>query len=386
MTSNSLHRGQGRMKTVILAGGGTGGHLYPALALGAALQDLDPDIHVHYVGARRGVEARVLPGQGVEHTLLPIRGFQRDGVWKNWRLVPALSGTLLGLAKLYRRLRPDLVVGTGGYASGPAGMYAVMTGIPVAVQEQNSHPGFVTRVMSRWARQVHLGFPEAEQQLKPGPHTEVLALGNPIRPPDASIDRTSARERFGIAPNALVLLVVGGSQGARAVNEALIGALEQVVRGDLAPRPAKLEILWATGPTQLDSLRVRLKDLQLPWLHVHGYIDAMPEALAATDVAVSRAGAMGTAELLAWGRPTLLVPLPTAAADHQTHNARALEQAGAAIMLTEKDLTPERLWRDVLSLTADDARREAMARAARERARPEAARRIAEKLHSLIGA
>jgi UDP-N-acetylglucosamine--N-acetylmuramyl-(pentapeptide) pyrophosphoryl-undecaprenol N-acetylglucosamine transferase len=372
------------MKTVILAGGGTGGHLYPALALGEALQQLDPDIHVHYVGARRGVEARVLPGQGVEHTLLPIRGFQRDGLLQNWRLIPGFAGTFFGLVRLFLKLRPVLVVGTGGYASGPAGIYGVLTGVPVAVQEQNSHPGFVTRTMSRWARQVHLGFPEAALQLNPGRHTEVLALGNPIRPPDTALDRAGARERFGIDRDAIVLLVVGGSQGARAVNEALLGAIEQVARGELAPRPANLEILWATGPTQLDSMRVRLKDLELPWLHVHGYIDAMPEALAATDVAVSRAGAMATAELLAWGRPMLLVPLPTAAADHQTHNARALEQAGAALMLPERELTPTRLWSDVLALTADTTRRDAMAAAAWQRAQPNAALEIATHLHRLI--
>jgi UDP-N-acetylglucosamine--N-acetylmuramyl-(pentapeptide) pyrophosphoryl-undecaprenol N-acetylglucosamine transferase len=160
--------------------------------------------------------------------------------------------------------------------------------------------------------------------------------------------------------------------------------VQPVMSGQLDAPPEKLEILCATGPTQLDSMRVRLKDLELPWLHVHGYIDAMPEALAATDVAVSRAGAMATAELLAWGRPTLLVPLPTAAADHQTHNARALEQAGAAIMLREQDLTPARLWADVLALTADPVRREAMAAAAKARAQPHAARRIAEQLHALI--
>jgi UDP-N-acetylglucosamine--N-acetylmuramyl-(pentapeptide) pyrophosphoryl-undecaprenol N-acetylglucosamine transferase len=371
------------MKTVILAGGGTGGHLYPALALGEALQQVDPDIHVHYVGARRGVEARVLPGQGVEHTLLPIRGFQRDGLLQNWRLIPDMVGTFAGLARLFRKLRPVLVVGTGGYASGPAGMYGVLTGVPVAVQEQNSHPGFVTRTMSRWARQVHLGFPEAAAQLTPGRNTEVLSLGNPIRPPE-SVDRAEARERFGIAPDAVVLLVVGGSQGARAVNEALLGAIQQVAQGTLPARPQGLEILWATGPTQLESMRQRLEDLELPWLHVHGYIDAMPAALASTDVAVSRAGAMATAELLAWGRPALLVPLPTAAADHQTHNARALEAAGAAIMLRESDLTPERLWSDVLALTADRQRRDAMAGAARQRAQPNAARDIARRLHTLI--
>jgi UDP-N-acetylglucosamine--N-acetylmuramyl-(pentapeptide) pyrophosphoryl-undecaprenol N-acetylglucosamine transferase len=256
--------------------------------------------------------------------------------------------------------------------------------VPLAVQEQNSHPGFVTRVLSRWARQVHLGFPEAASQLKPGARTEILSLGNPIRPPDTSVDRATSRARFGLHVDAVVLLVVGGSQGARAVNETLIDVLEMVARDEVSRRPEGLEILWGTGAKEIDAVRERIDPLGLEWVHPIGYIDAMPEALAATDVAVSRAGAMATAELLAWGRPMLLVPLPTAAADHQTHNARALEQAGAGVMIVEKDLTPDRLWREILSLAGDTERRAAMAAAARERARPDAARQIAARLHSLI--
>lgn len=372
------------MKTVIFAGGGTGGHLYPALALGAALQELDPDIRIHYVGAQRGVEARVLPEKHVAHTLLPIRGFQRDGIWRNWRLLPAMAGTFAKLARLFLQLRPSLVVGTGGYASGPAGMWAVLTAVPVAVQEQNSHPGFTTRQLSRWARQVHLGFPEAALMLKPGRDTEILSLGNPIRPPDTSIDPRQARERFGLSEDAVVLLVVGGSQGSRAVNEALLAALEQVAAGAFDARPDRLEILWATGPNHIDAVRERLGPLDLQWVKTFGYIDAMPEALAATDVAVSRAGAMATAELLAWGRPMLLVPLPTAAADHQTHNAEALQKAGAARMLREAEMTPQWLWQEILTLTGDEERRSEMRAAAQMRSQPDAARQIATHLHRLI--
>lgn len=374
------------MTYVVLAGGGTGGHLYPALALGAALQEGDPELRVHYVGARRGVEAHVLPGHGVPHTLLPLQPIQRDRVWRNWRLLPGMAGTMIGLRRLFRTLRPALVVGTGGYASGPACMWAVLTAVPVAVQEQNSYPGFTTRLLSRWARQVHLGFPEAAEVLQRGARTEVFALGNPIRPPDLSLERASCRERFGLRTDAVVLLVVGGSQGARAVNEALLGALERVARGELPAQPGRLEILWATGPAHIDAVQERLSALEFGWVRVHGYIDAMPAALAAADIAVSRAGAMATAELLAWGRPMLLVPLPTAAADHQTHNARALQQAGAAVMLVEQQLTPESLWTEVLSLAGDDERRTRMTAAAQSRARPNAARDIADHLRSLIAA
>jgi UDP-N-acetylglucosamine--N-acetylmuramyl-(pentapeptide) pyrophosphoryl-undecaprenol N-acetylglucosamine transferase len=375
------------MTRVILAGGGTGGHLYPALALGEAIRAQRPDVEVHFVGAKRGVEARVLPQLNVPHTLLPLQPIQRDRIWRNWRLAPALAGTMAGLGRLFVQLRPALVVGTGGYASGPACMLAVLAGIPVALQEQNSHPGLTTRVLSRWARQVHLGFPEAGQHLKPGPNTQVLALGNPIRTPDFGADRAAARRQFGLRADGVVLLVVGGSQGSLALNRALAGALAEVSRGELPARPANLEILWATGPAHFEGIRSELAGLAgLEWVHALGYIEAMPQALAATDVALSRAGAMATAELLAWGVPMLLVPLPTAAADHQTFNARALEQAGAAVLVAERELTPKRLWSELLSLAGDAERRARMAAAARERARPNAARDIAEHLLRLVGA
>ena len=370
--------------TVIFAGGGTGGHLYPALNIAAALRELRPEVRTLFVGARRGVESRVLPAKGVEHVLLPLQPIQRSRVWRNWRLVPAMGGAVWGLSRLMVRTKPALVVGTGGYASGPACGWALLVGVPIALQEQNSFPGLTTRWLSRFARQVHLGFPEAASHLNPGSRTEVLEHGNPIEPPATDVDRAEARRFFGLRPDSTVLLVVGGSQGARAVNEALAGALERVAAGE-AERPSSLEILWATGPAHIDAIRGRLAPLGVDgWVHAVGYIDAMPKALASADLAVSRAGAMGTAELLAWGIPSILVPLPTAAADHQTHNARALAAFGAAIALEEREMTPARLWSDVVALAGDASRRGAMAGRARERARPEAARRIAADLVRIL--
>src|SRR5881394_681083 len=143
------------MKRVLFAGGGTGGHLYPAMALARALQDEDASIEVHFVGAQRGVEARVLPEQGLPHTLLPFEPIRRSRVWENWKLITSGGKSALGLQHLFNVFKPRLVVGTGGYASGPAGFWAILRGVPVALQEQNSYPGFTTRVLSRWARQVH---------------------------------------------------------------------------------------------------------------------------------------------------------------------------------------------------------------------------------------
>jgi UDP-N-acetylglucosamine--N-acetylmuramyl-(pentapeptide) pyrophosphoryl-undecaprenol N-acetylglucosamine transferase len=188
-----------------------------------------------------------------------------------------------------------------------------------------------TRLLSRWARQVHLGFPEAARHLRPGRRTRVLSLGNPIRPPDPLLERAACRAAFGRSADAVVVLVVGGSQGARALNECLLNALRLVKDGRLAGRPDRLEVLWATGPAHIDSVQSRLASLDLGvWVRAVGYIADMPRALAATDLAVSRAGAMATAELLAWGIPMLLVPLPTAAADHQLHNAAPRDGDGRA--------------------------------------------------------
>ncbi|HEX7119108.1 MAG TPA: undecaprenyldiphospho-muramoylpentapeptide beta-N-acetylglucosaminyltransferase [Longimicrobiales bacterium] len=373
------------MTRVLFAGGGTGGHLYPALALAAAMRAARPDVEAHFVGARRGIEARVLPAAGEAHTLLPLEPIRRDRIWRNWRLLPSMGRSAAGLGRLFRTLRPCLVVGTGGYASGPACAWALLRGVPLAVQEQNSYPGLVTRWLSRWARQVHLGFPEARRYLRPGPRTEVYALGNPIRPPDPTLDRAACRRHFGLAPDGVVGLVVGGSQGARAVNEALAGALEAVAGGALDGRPAGLQLLWATGAAHVDAVRERLAPLGVDgWVKVVGYIEEMPKALAAADFALSRAGAMATAELMAWGVPALLVPLPTAAADHQTHNARALAEAGAAVCVAEAELSPERLWRELRRIAEEGEVREAMAARARERARPDAAREIAERMLSLV--
>lgn len=369
---------------VIFAGGGTGGHLYPALNIAAAMREARPGLDTFFVGARRGVEARVLPEKGVEHRLLPLQPIHRRQLWRNWRLLPALLGSVWGLARLTAGARPALVVGTGGYASGPACGWAVLTGIPVALQEQNAFPGLATRWLSRFARQIHLGFPEALTHLRPGRRTEVHHHGNPIAPPAPDPDRAAARTFFGLDPAGTVALVVGGSQGARAINQALLGALERVVDG-ATDRPAGLEILWATGPAHLDGVRGRLESLGVTdWVHALGYIDAMPKAMAAADLAVSRAGAMGTAELLAWGVPAVLIPLPTSAADHQAHNARALAEAGAAIALPESEAAPVRLWTELTGLAGDAAARDRMRERALERARPDAAHRIAEDLLRIV--
>lgn len=369
---------------VLFAGGGTGGHLYPALNLAAAVRRADPQAEVFFVGALRGVEARVLPEKGVPHELLPLEPLRRAQPFQNWRLVPSAFSSLAGLRRIFRSFRPDLVVGTGGYASGPAVAWGLFTRVPVAVQEQNSFPGIVTRRVAGRVRQIHLAFPEARGYLKPGRRTEVFEYGNPIDPPDFSADRAAARARFGLG-GGTVGLVVGGSQGARAVNEALLAELRGVAEGRREAPPASFELLWATGPAHFDSISARLGEIGRPeWVKAHPYIQDMPGALAAADFAVSRAGAMSLAELCAWGVPPILVPLPTAAANHQHHNAVALADAGAALLVPEGELGTGRLWTCVLELAGSPETRVAIGAKARARGRPDAADRIAAEMLRLV--
>ena len=373
-----------RAPRVLFAGGGTGGHLYPALALAEAFRRKHPGTQVFFVGAQRGVEARVLPERGVPHELLPLEPIRRSRPWENWKLVVGSVRSAAGLQRIFRDFEPQLVVGTGGYASGPAVAWGIASGVPTAVQEQNSFPGLVTRWVSGRTRQIHLAFPEARAYLHPGPRTEIFDHGNPIRPPDASIAREDARAEFDLGAGT-VMLVVGGSQGARAINEALLAALNEIAAGRLPEPPPGLEILWATGPAHIDRVRSEVARLEFEaWVHPIGYISNMPHALAAADFAVSRAGAMALAELCAWGLPSILVPLPTAAANHQHHNARALADAGAAVALPETDLTADRLWEEVRRLTADSGLRVQIASHARDRGRPHAADRIVDDLCKLL--
>lgn len=376
--------GRERAPRILFAGGGTGGHLYPALALADAFQHQEPDTRVHFVGAERGIEARVLPQRGLPHTLLPVEPIRRSRPWQNWRLVPSLTRSILRLRRVFRSFPPDLVVGTGGYASGPVAGWAILNRIPVALQEQNSYPGFTTRRLARWARQIHLAFPEAAGHLKPGRHTEIIDSGNPIRPPDRSLSRQEARARFGLG-DGTVVLVMGGSQGARAINEALLAELGMVRDGLLEVPHPDLQILWATGPDHHPSIAGQLAELEFGDRVISlPFIEDMTAALASADLALSRAGAMALAELCAWGIPSLLIPLPTAAANHQYHNAKALSDAGAAVLLEEGALTPGRLWGELSALVRNAGERNVVAERARARGRPDAAAEIVQKLRGLL--
>ena len=360
---------------VLFAGGGTGGHLYPGIAIARALVRRVPGVQPWFVGARRGVERDVLPATGFPHTLLDLHPLYRPQLWKNWRTLRGGALAWAEVGRLARRLGPRLVVGTGGYASGVALGWAWTHRIPVVQHIGDSHPGATARLFTRISREAYLGFPEAEQWL---PHAGCVFrfTGNPIEPPpDIRPDAGAARARWGFPPNARVLLVFGGSQGARAMNQLVAGWTDRGL-------PESLCMIWATGAGQYDAF----KHYDRADVRVVSYLSPIADAYAASDVAFVRGGMMGTSELCAWGVPMIVCPLPTAAQDHQTANALALERAGAAIHAPQAVLTSERLDQLVRSLLADPARLGALARAAADRARPRAAADIAEHLATLLQA
>ena len=380
---------------IVFSGGGTAGHFHPACNVADALMQLLPGARPYFVGTEGRIEARELPRMGRPYTLLRTVGLRhplRSGnplaaLAANLRALWMLVAAVARLVPDFRRREARAVVLTGGYVCAPAGIAARLLGLPVVLQEQNTHAGKVTRLVARWARQIHTAHPETAATLPPAARARVRESGNPIRPlPARDADaRASARPALGLPPGEKVVLVVGGSQGAGAINDAAL----EIVREGLNTA----FVFWVTGPANFGEMERRLA-AGAPSRSSHRIVPylepaSMYQALAAADLAVSRAGAMATSEFLAWGLPAILIPLPTAAADHQTANARSLARCGAAVLLPEtgddgQRVSGEQLWKQAAELLASPDRLAAMSSAASARARPDAARDIAAAVAEVL--
>jgi len=356
---------------ILFAGGGTGGHVYPALAVADELRRLRPDVRVDFVGTRHRIESQLVPDRGYGFHAITVSGFRRSlslaALVAPVKMMVALVQSVL----LLRRLRPAVVVGTGGYVSGPPVAAAWMLGVPRLVQEQNSIPGVTTRLLARIATEVHVSFPVTERYL--GRTRHLRLTGTPTREGIGRVSRTEAAKNLGLEAQRATVLVMGGSQGARSLNDAILATLPALL-------DRSVQLIWATGPS--DGRRVEAAVQQLvpsgdASVRVVPYIEQMEDAYAVADLAVARAGATTVAELLCAGLPAVLVPYPHAADDHQTENARAVVEAGAGLMVRDAELL-ERLGGELLGLLGDPQRRRTMAERARAMAHPEAARRLAE--------
>jgi UDP-N-acetylglucosamine--N-acetylmuramyl-(pentapeptide) pyrophosphoryl-undecaprenol N-acetylglucosamine transferase len=358
---------------LLVAGGGTGGHLFPGLALGEEVKTRHPRNDVLFVGSARGIEAREVPKAGYPLRIIDVGPLKRVGLGGMMKGLFRIPRALWQSVQILRKFDPDVVIGVGGYSSGPVLLAAWLMRKPTAIQEQNALPGFTNRTLGRFVDAIFIAFPEAEAGF---PARKTHLLGNPIRRAflDNYLHTKSPSDR-------LSLFITGGSQGAHALNLRVAEALEI-----LAPEiGGRLQVLHQTGVKDQAEIAARYETLKSAGLDARAvaFIDDMPRAYAGADLLVCRAGATTIAELTVCKKPAILVPFPFAADDHQTVNAHSMVEAGAALLLPERDLTPQKLAGEIRSLEADRTRLARMARASGVLGRPEAAREIADVCVSL---
>ena len=349
-------------RTILIAAGGTGGHLFPGIAVADELKARDPGTRVVFVGTPRGLESRLVPKAGYELEMLPILPLNGVGLVRMLKGVLALPWAMVKAVQLVRRLRPAAVLGVGGYAGGPTVLVAALLRIPTVVLEPNAKPGFTNRVLKPFVRHAACSYEETRREFG----TKGVVTGNPVRGGFAKL-----APKWHVPP--LTLLTFGGSQGARIINRTLAAALP------LLPGPDQLRIVHQTGPASRDEVATNYNAAGRK-AEILAFLDDMETRFAQADLVLCRSGATTAAELTAAGKASVLVPFALAADDHQRGNARALEAAGAARMIEEKDLTPERLASVLTELLSDSAKLTAMEEAARKLARPDAAARVADLL------
>jgi UDP-N-acetylglucosamine--N-acetylmuramyl-(pentapeptide) pyrophosphoryl-undecaprenol N-acetylglucosamine transferase len=364
------------IERIILAGGGTGGHLFPGIAVMEELRRREPELDVLFVGTARGIETKVVPQLGERLECLEVTPLKGRTPGQLVKSLVALPQAGIEAARLVKQFRPNLVLGVGGYAAGPMVLAARALGVKTALLEQNAHVGLTNRLLSRFVDRAYLSFDETASTFSP---EKARVVGNPVRRSFVSMGHMARIDPAAFEMRARRVLVIGGSQGARVLNQVVPEAL---ARAGAALRG--VEIVHQTGHAMCDAVRARYAELGLE-ANVTPFIDDMARAYASAAIVIGRAGATSLAEICAVGRPSVLVPFPAAADDHQWHNARALEARGAAVAIRESELDADKLAHTVARLLTDASERRRMADAARSMGRPDAAAAIVDDLCAWLG-
>jgi UDP-N-acetylglucosamine--N-acetylmuramyl-(pentapeptide) pyrophosphoryl-undecaprenol N-acetylglucosamine transferase len=350
---------------VILAGGGTGGHLFPGLAVAREFKRREQTAEILFVGTEQGIEARVLPREGFRLEKITVKGLKGRGVRGYWDALYGIPASLVQSLRIIRRFRPDFIIGVGGYASGPLLLAGKLAGIRCAIMEQNLQPGFTNKMLARFVDRIFTSYEASASHL---PAANIRRTGNPVRW-EVLPDRVKT-ERF-------TLLIFGGSAGAHRINLAVIDALEHL--SDLA---SGMQIIHQTGDADYLAVKNAYSTHSFS-AEVLPFIDRMDDAYARADLVLCRAGATTIAEITAFGKAALLVPYPFAIYDHQRANAQALVEKGAAEMILDRELSGETLAHRLRALFSDHARVESLAKAARALGRPQAAAHIVDECYAL---
>jgi UDP-N-acetylglucosamine--N-acetylmuramyl-(pentapeptide) pyrophosphoryl-undecaprenol N-acetylglucosamine transferase len=361
--------GEKGVQTMMIAGGGTGGHIYPAIAIAREYVGRNPSRRAVFVGTERGLEKTIVPKAGFPLEVISVGGLKGKGGLELLRSMARLPIGFVQAFRLVGKHRPNVVLGVGGYSSGPVLMAAVLRRVPTIVHEQNAFPGLTNRLLSRFVKKVAVAFAEALPRMN---RPDGVVTGNPVRAEFFAARRPAPGSRHR-------LLIFGGSQGSRVLNDAMTGALLFLSR-----LKDRLDIVHQTGPNELQKVQQAYRTSgAFPNARVVAYLDPIVDEIAAADLVVSRAGAMTIGELSAIGRPAIFVPFAAATNNHQELNARVVERAGGGLVITESELTPERLGHAIEQIINDPDRTRRMGEAARKLATPDAAKKVVDSIESI---
>ena len=359
---------------IIISGGGTGGHIYPAIAIANELKAIDPSTEILFVGAEGKMEMEKVPRAGYTIVGLPVVGIKRELTLANLGFPLKLGRSLLRARQIVRDFQPDAAVGVGGYASGPLLLAASLKGIPTLIQEQNSYAGLTNKVLARWAKRICVAYPGMDAFF---PADKIKVTGNPVRSDIQLADQQliAGQKLFGLDANRPTLLIIGGSQGARTINESIETGIKRFV-------DAGIQVIWQTGPAFIERAREAVATVGSPLIKAYDFIYDMDKAYAVANVVVSRAGALSVSELCLVGRPAILVPFPAAAEDHQTKNAMSLVERNAALLVNDRTAREE-LVTAALNLLNNPVEQKQLSTEIKTLAKPNAARDIAQEVIKL---
>ncbi|MDB3085346.1 undecaprenyldiphospho-muramoylpentapeptide beta-N-acetylglucosaminyltransferase [Clostridioides difficile] len=354
------------MMKVLLSGGGTGGHVYPAIAIANKIRDEHPDAEIIFVGTEKGIESEIVPKYGFELKTVTVQGFKRKIDFDNVKRVFKLFKGLEQSRKIVKKFKPDVVIGTGGYVSGPVLFNASMGKIPAIIHEQNSFPGVTNKILSKTVTKVLTSFEDSHKRFPETAEDKLVFTGNPVRKEILLSRKNIARKNLAISEEKRMVLCYGGSGGSRKINDAMRLVIKNMVNEDIA-------FIFATGKSYYDEFMESISDVNLkPYQKVVPYLEDMANALAASDLVIGSAGAISLAEITALGKPSIIIPKAYTAENHQEYNAKSIEKQGAGIAILEKNLTPESLNTAVFKLLGDRELLVDMANASKTIGKPEA--------------
>ena len=364
-------------KPRIISGGGTGGHIFPAVSIANAIKELRPDAEILFVGAEGRMEMQRVPDAGYKIIGLPVAGFDRKHLWKNFAVLVKLARSQWKARSIIKQFRPQVAVGVGGYASGPTLKTAGMMGVPTLIQEQNSYAGVTNKLLAKKACKICVAYEGMEKFF---PADRIVVTGNPVRQDleEASDKREEALKFFGLSPDKKTILVVGGSLGARTINRSIQGDLDKLFASDV-----DVQVIWQTGRYYHEEALKHLKAYRGMPIWCSDFITRMDYAYAAADLIISRAGASSISELCLLKKPVILVPSPNVAEDHQTKNALALVGKDAAVMVADKD-AEQQLVSKALEIIHDDERLRVLGRNIATLAQHQSAERIVDEIVKII--